>query len=282
MTIRFANIASWLSYWLSHPRLEPGDQQVLEGYYRSYMANFGPYLQAHYASQIREMEEIVAQQPGCRILEIGCGCGTESLWLSMLGASVVGIDLDRSRLAVARARLAHTTEILGYCTKTRFEELSVFRASELGPFDAVWMEQAFHHIEPRAQFLELLRLLVRPGGTLVISEANAWNPLLQIQLFRRRGFKTLRVYQDSFGQAHPYGNERITSSRQLTRQLIRVGFQVRSVRHFRVLPNAAWSDRLRGIESVVPSWFRPAFTNFNLVAEHAPSTVPRSTRSASV
>lgn len=276
---RFSDASEWLSYWITAPRIPAERQRILERYYQSYVSHFGPYLRRHYISQISELENEVARNPGCRVLEIGCGCGTESLWLGLQGASVVGIDLDRDRLEVARARLAHTKRDLGLRVQVEYEQMSVFQATRYGTFDVVWMEQTFHHIEPRMEFLRLLKSLVKPGGSFVISEANALNPLLQLQLIGRRGFKTLRKYTDSSGRTHLYGNERITTAGSLSRQLASVGFRVMSVRHFRVLPNVAWADRFGLLESFVPGWFKPGFTHFNLVAEHVPSSSTRSSRS---
>lgn len=272
MKTKFSDVSEWLAYWMERPRIAPAKQRVFERYYCSFYSHFGPYLRKHYASQMHEVEEIVGRRTGCRVLEIGCGCGTESLWLGLLGANVVGIDLDQQRLAVAQARLAHTRNELGLAAQVEFAETSVFQIERFGKFDVIWMEQAFHHVEPRMEFLKLLQTLLSPGGSVVIADANAWNPFLQLQLLGRRGFKTIRQYEDSQGRTHVYGNERITTSRSLSRQLESVGFRVKSVRHFRIFPNAPWADRMGFVESCVPSWFKPVFTHFNLVAEQVASS----------
>lgn len=72
-------------------------------------------------------------------------------------------------------------------------------------FDVVYIEQAFHHIEPRRRLIEKLSSLVVPDGQLIISEANGWNPALQIHLFRMRGARTIIMHD-----GHLWGNERIT------------------------------------------------------------------------
>ena len=72
------------------------------------------------------------------------------------------------------------------------------------------MEQAFHHVEPRARVYETIAALLKPEGRVVISEANGWNPLLQLVLFRRRGFRTVIERTTETGERFLYGNERIT------------------------------------------------------------------------
>ena len=91
----FDNIAEWLEYWFVEPRLPEKEQAVLDRYYRSYRNYFGPYLKRHYVSQAREVEQIVTER-SCRVLDVGCGCGTESIWLGLLGAVLAPVAVDRS------------------------------------------------------------------------------------------------------------------------------------------------------------------------------------------
>jgi hypothetical protein len=49
------------------------------------------------------------------------------------------------------------------------------------------------HLEPRADVVAKLARLVVPGGHVVFSEANGWNPLLQAFLFKLRGTKTMQI-----------------------------------------------------------------------------------------
>jgi len=251
--IKFDQLSDWLDYWLCTSRLPYKHQVILERYYKSFVINFGPYLRKHYNSQILEAENFIKKNQGCRVLEIGCGCGTESLWLGMNGARVIGIDLQRDRLEVARSRLDHLCREIKIDCDVQFHELSVFDALNLGKFDLIWMEQAYHHVEPREEFLRLLTDLVKPGGTVIISESNAFNPLLQFQYFMQRGFETIKEYTDKNGNSHTYGNERITTAARLCKDLEQVDFNIRSVRHYRVFPNYRWADRLDFIEKYIPA-----------------------------
>jgi len=264
--MHFNNISNWLDYWFIEQRLPEPEQKVFKRYYHSFVFHFGPYLRKHYAAQISELEKVIAERPGCRVLEIGCGCGTESIWLGLLGASVTGIDLQQDRLNVAWARLDHIKATLNLAPDVKFEQVSVFDATRFGKFDVIWMEQAFHHVEPRDNFIQLLAQLINPGGVVVISEANAWNPFLQLQLLLERGFNTVKEYKDKDGNSHVYGIERITTAGRLSRNLEQAGFTVKSVRYFRIFPNRVWADRLEWIESITPTWFKPVFTHYNLVA----------------
>ena len=263
MRLQWTNISEWLVWWLAEPRLPPEVQELFEQYYRRYRRRFSPYLRRHYASQTAEAQGLIGR--GTRVLEIGCGCGTESLWFALSGASVVGIDLDPRRLHVAQERLRHVREVLGLPVDARFIKANVFDFEDLAGFDLIWMEQAFHHVEPRSEVPAALSALLRSGGHVVISEANGWNPALQLMLFRKRGLQTVQERINEKGQRHLYGNERVTTASKICKQFDLHGFEEVGRRHYRVLPSTPAFERLTWVEDFVPEWLVPAFSHYNLV-----------------
>ena len=131
------------------------------------------------------------------------------------------------------------------------------------------MEQAFHHIEPRAAALKQIAGLLRPGGHVVISEANALNPLLQLQLLRARGLKMVLTVQTKQGTL-VYGNERVLTRGALSRLLGAVGIEHVSSRYYRVFPAHPVFEPLFGLERRVSGrWLAPIFTHYNLVGRKA-------------
>lgn len=155
-------------------RLPAVEQAVQAGYYASFQRTFGARMQRLYGEQVRETEAIVRAAPGLRLLEIGCGLGTESLWFAQLGARVTALDVRPDRVAGAQARKDVLQAALGRPLDCSFTTTPVLNLP-VEPYDLVWLEQAFHHLEPRAQVVPHLARLVAPGGHLVISEANAAN-----------------------------------------------------------------------------------------------------------
>src|SRR5262245_58367519 len=95
-----SNIAEFLDLWLRGRFLAPTEQATLERYYRSYHRHFGPYLRHHYARQTKELMDVVRKHGHPEVLEVGCGCGTESLWAAIKGARVTGIDIASEWLDV--------------------------------------------------------------------------------------------------------------------------------------------------------------------------------------
>ncbi len=95
-------------------------------------------------------------------LEIGCGTGTNALWLAHQGFSVLGIDV--SPIAIDQAR-AKTAEQEVAC---RFATLD-FLQSEIpnGPFDFVFDRGCFHvfdDADEHAQFAHRVAQMLSPDG----------------------------------------------------------------------------------------------------------------------
>ncbi len=97
-----------------------------------------------------------------RVLEIGCGTGTNAIWLDSLGFDVVGLDL--SATAIERARLK-ATNAAAKCKflKTNFLEEVV----PGGPFDMAYDRGCLHtfdKVDERLEFSERVASLLNPEG----------------------------------------------------------------------------------------------------------------------
>src|SRR5258708_11734385 len=146
---RTGAIDDFLAYWLSNAVLPAAEQKTFDHYYRSYRKHFGPYVRHWYARQSRELVELIRARKAPRVLEVGCGCGTESLWAAIQGGDVTGIDIDPELQAVAKARLA-LLDPSGERLRCEFRRTSVLEADETTPFDIIFLEQGSHPLQPRA------------------------------------------------------------------------------------------------------------------------------------
>jgi 2-polyprenyl-3-methyl-5-hydroxy-6-metoxy-1,4-benzoquinol methylase len=260
------SIADFLAFWLATPVLAREHQAVFDHYYRSYKRHFGPYLRHWYARQTAELTALIRAGRHASVLEVGCGCGTESLWAALNGARVTAIDISRDLLAVAQQRQAWMEQCTGRTLDCRFLDRSILETDDLAPFDIVYMEQAFHHLEPRAEVVRRTARLVSPGGRLIIAEANGWNPLMQIKLFALRGVKTVITRE-----GRSWGHERVTVPAALIRQFGEHGLERESLDYYRALPNARVADTLLWLDRRLPAALRPLFTHFNLVLRKSES-----------
>ena len=75
----------------------------------------------------------------CRVLDVGCGTGTHSLWLAEQGHDVLGVDL--SPLAIQRAQ----AKAAGRSGRCRFDVLDILaNAPPTGAFEFVFDRGCFH------------------------------------------------------------------------------------------------------------------------------------------
>ncbi len=239
--------ADFLVRWLRQDGLPASESATFQAYYAGFRRHFPERMRRYYAAQLDEAVAAVEARPGCRVLEIGCGCGTESLWLALRGADVFGVDVQRERVAVAEARAAILRRERPDLT-ARFAVTGILELPAAPAYDLIWMEQALHHLEPRDAVADHVAGMLKPGGLLVISEANAWNPLLQMQLFRRRGFRTVTTKRLEDGREVPYGDERVLTAGSLEALFRARGITPESRRYFRIFPNLPLFDGLGGFE----------------------------------
>src|SRR5262245_42093240 len=88
-----------------------------------------------------ELQQVLSQQaiPPCRALELGCGTGTDSVWLAQQGFDVTGVDV--AQLAVERAELrAHTAGV-----NVRFLLADVLNLPDLGGPFAFFFDRGCYH-----------------------------------------------------------------------------------------------------------------------------------------
>lgn len=263
-------IAGFLAWWLARPRLPTSEQEVFDNYYAGYRRSFGPRMQRLYGEQVREAERLIRAKAGLKVLEIGCGLGTESLWFALLGASVTALDVRADRVAGARARQKVLEAALGRSLDCTFATTPVLELP-MASYDLVWLEQTFHHLEPRADVVPYLAGQVAPGGHLVISEANALNPLLQLELLWRRGLPRVAEQRTEDGRSVFYGVERVTTAGTLCRAFAREGISCLSLRRFRIFPNRPLFEGLAALEAGLEhNWLAPLLTHFNYLGRKAP------------
>jgi SAM-dependent methyltransferase len=99
--------------------------------------------------------------PAGRALEVGCGTGTNALWLAARGFDTLGVDM--SPLAIDRAR----AKIGDSAMACRFEVVDFLTDPPTGPFDFVFDRGCFHVFDApgvRARFAALVASVLVPGG----------------------------------------------------------------------------------------------------------------------
>jgi SAM-dependent methyltransferase len=178
---------------------------------------------------------------------------------------VTGIDVFRHCVDVATERLDVLQRATGRKLRCSLVTAQLTEFDDESGFDLIWLEQAFHHLEPREEVVRRIAKLLRPGGHVVFSEANALNPLLQLQGLRMRGLKTCVTVETELGEVS-WGHERILSRGALKRLLGRVGIVQVSSRYYRLFPSWSIFESMFALERRMSTYLlAPLFTHYNLV-----------------
>lgn len=115
------------------------------------------------AGEWSELEKVLPDFSGKRVLDLGCGYGWHCLYAAEHGAeSVLGIDLSEKMLETAEEKNGH--EKIEY-RRCAMEDLSFPKES----FDVVISSLAFHYVKDFASLAEKIGLWTAPGGKFVFS-----------------------------------------------------------------------------------------------------------------
>ena len=114
-----------------------------------------------------ELERFVANAPPGRALDLGCGTGTNVVYLARHGWEAVGVDFVGRAIAKARRRAREA----GVPDRSSFFIADVTRLQFLsGPFDLALDIGCLHSlpVRDRAAYAAALARLVRPGGVFLL------------------------------------------------------------------------------------------------------------------
>jgi trans-aconitate methyltransferase len=101
--------------------------------------------------------ELLAAQPGERILDVGCGTGQLTADIARCGAHVVGLDNSAEMLADARKNFPGLTFVLADASALDFP----------APFHAVFSNAALHWVKDAGGAVASIARALRPGGRFV-------------------------------------------------------------------------------------------------------------------
>jgi trans-aconitate 2-methyltransferase len=101
--------------------------------------------------------ELLAPQPGERILDVGCGPGQLTHKIAEAGATVVGVDSSPEMIGQARQNFPAMTFQLQDVTKLTFQ----------AEFDAVFSNAVLHWVGDQYAAARSIRAALKPGGRFV-------------------------------------------------------------------------------------------------------------------
>jgi 2-polyprenyl-3-methyl-5-hydroxy-6-metoxy-1,4-benzoquinol methylase len=110
---------------------------------------------------------------GARVLEIGCGIGTDAEQFARHGAEYVGIDLSKESIEICQQRF----EVFGLEGKFYEMDGADWSAlSELGQFDMVYSCGVLHHYPEVKLVIDNIHKVLNPQGELrfLVYAKNSW------------------------------------------------------------------------------------------------------------
>ncbi len=126
---------------------------------------------------------------GLKVLEIGCGLGTDGAQFAKAGAEYTGVDLTEAAIELARKRF----ELFGLAG-----EFQVADAEKLNfpdeSFDVVYSHGVLHHTPNIKAAVQEIHRVLKPGGRAIVMlyHRGSYNYRVGIRVLRRAGAGLLK------------------------------------------------------------------------------------------
>lgn len=126
---------------------------------------------------------------GLKVLEIGCGLGTDGAQFAEAGANYVGVDLTDAAVGLARKRF----ELFGLPGRFQTADAENLDFAD-DSFDLVYSHGVLHHTPDTAKAIREVHRVLRPRGRAIVMlyHRDSYNYRLNISLLRRAGAQLLR------------------------------------------------------------------------------------------
>jgi ubiquinone/menaquinone biosynthesis C-methylase UbiE len=126
---------------------------------------------------------------GLKILEIGCGLGTDGARFAQAGAHYTGVDLTLAATELAQRRFA-LFGLPGEFQQADAEALEFPDES----FDLVYSHGVLHHTPNTAAAIDEVHRVLKPGGRALVMlyHRDSYNYRVNISLLRRAGARLLK------------------------------------------------------------------------------------------
>jgi len=130
-----------------------------------------------------------ASARGLKVLEIGCGLGTDAAQFAEAGAVYTGIDLTEAAVELARKRF-EIFNLPGKFQTADAEDLDFENES----FDLVYSHGVLHHTPDTKGAVQQIYRVLRPGGRAIVMlyHRDSFNYRVNISVLRRAGARLLR------------------------------------------------------------------------------------------
>lgn len=147
---------------------------------------------------------------GLKVLEIGCGLGTDGAQFAEAGADYTGVDLTEAAVELARQRF-ELFDLKGKFQTADAENLDFADES----FDLVYSHGVLHHTPETEKAIREIHRVLRPGGRAVVMlyHRGSYNYRVNISVLRRAGAQLLK-WEPGIKLVHRITGEPLDSLRE--------------------------------------------------------------------
>lgn len=233
--LTFWNLVS-IEVKLSHKLYGKKDSEALKEYYKNIYneKQYNKYISHYYAMRLTYLVKNI--KDNIKILDAGCGTGTETLLCGFLGGNVLGIDISKKRINVAQKRKNYFIEEFKKEMAVEFKLKNTFEVQ--GKFDLIWVNEAISHIDPVDKFLKFCYNNIKIGGKILIADGNNLNPYLFLKNKKeqkRKGSIYIIKLHPITGEKISYAVERCFSILNIKKMLSRY-FEIEMIFPFGYIP----------------------------------------------
>ncbi len=152
---------------------------------------------------------------GLKVLEIGCGLGTDGAQFAKAGAEYTGVDLTEAAVDLARRRF-ELFNLPGTFRTADAENLDFADDS----YDLVYSHGVLHHTPDTAGAVNEIHRVLKPGGRAMVMlyHRDSYNYRVNISLLRRAGAQLLKS-EKGISLVHRLTGEPLESLREHARLL---------------------------------------------------------------
>jgi ubiquinone/menaquinone biosynthesis C-methylase UbiE len=156
-----------------------------------------------------------SETAGLKVLEVGCGLGTDGAQFAKAGADYTGVDLTEAAIELAHKRF----DLWGLKSDLRVSDAeNLDFPSET--FDIVYSHGVLHHTPDTARSIDEIHRVLKPGGRAMIMlyHRDSYNYRVNIRCLRRAGARLLR-FESGLKAVNKLTGEPIESLREHARML---------------------------------------------------------------